>query len=145
MLIKITQIDGHQRRLPVVAMDDVGASRAVFQELQRRHRKRRETMGVVRIVLPLHLIEAVTIKILRAIDQVGLHAVGAATILHSRELVPDTERQGQTLRVRHDVPGRGDSITRQYDFHLVPQGRQRLGQRSYHIRQTTRLGKRNAF
>ncbi len=117
----------------------------MFQEFQRRHRKCRETMGVVRVVLALHLIEAAPIKILRAIDQVGLHVVGAAPILHGRELVPDSERQGQTLRVRHDVPGRGDSITRQYDFHLVPQGRQRLGQRSHHICQTTRLGKRNAF
>ena len=71
VLVKIAQIDGNQRRLPVVAVDDIRRGRRPLYQFQRRETERRKTLCIVRIILTLLLVQSRAVEEKGALDQKG--------------------------------------------------------------------------
>ena len=145
IFVEIAQIDRHERRLPVVAVDDVRRRRTTLHKFQCRQRESRITVSIVGVVFTVMLIQTIAIEVLRAIHEIGMDIVSAAAVFRRREFESGTQRQGQALRVHDQGAGLGHAIARQDHFQFMPEGGERLGQRAHDICQPAGLGIGHTF
>src|SRR5579872_6912140 len=89
--IAASQQDGHQGRLPVVAMENVRRAQDL-RGLQDRPRVQRKTLGVVGVIARGCAIQSVTLEERRVIDKIKLHARLLASIQDGAEAVLVIER-----------------------------------------------------
>src|SRR5208337_446807 len=105
VLIEIAQIDGNQRRLPIVAVDDVRRGRRPLHQLQRGETERRKTLCIVRIILTLLLVQSRAVEEKGALDQKRVDFTCHTSVLNGDKLVTGTQRNGQTLHLAFRLAG----------------------------------------
>ncbi len=147
--IERAQVDRDQPGLPVVGVDDLrGPADARARALQRGEALQRapveedEALAVVPVVAVGGAVEAVAIVVVVVLEQVDRHP-GRAVGLEERAL-RDAISQGH-LHARDDDPriggvGLHPPVLRHHDPDVVPEARQRAGQRPRHVGQAAGLG-----
>ena len=141
------QVNGNQRRLPVVNMEDLWHSKQL-RRLQHRAAEQPKALPVVGIIRCLGPIKPLPVEELRAIHKVVPHPVPPAPVHDPRKPVGMLEWNGD--RPRRILPLALDMrlhrrIQRQVDGNLVPQLHQLRPQCAHHVGQPAGLDKRNTL
>ena len=137
-----SQQDGHQRRLPVVAVNHVRQPHALHH-LDRHARKFREALGVVDIVAVLVAVELRAVEIRRIVDQEVSDAVHRRRLADRGKPHLVAQRRGDAghQHGRHFIA----VIPRKNDGDFMPQRLQRPWQPFHHVRKSAGLRVREAF
>ena len=136
---------GHQRRLPVVHVEDLRRGQNAARQLRHGTREKDEALRVVVVIAAVLAIDPGPVEVLIVANQKDLHAVGIRSLHYLRLHLPAAHADGN-LHARALAPNalflRQPAIARQHHTHLMPALRQRRRQRLDHIRQPTRAGQR---
>ena len=143
--VERAQVDGNQRRLPIVTVDHRGRAALSLQEFQTGQREGREPLCIVPVIDALFPVEARTVEKLRAIDQVVLRAALAVRTngLNVGEIkfTGQGKRQiGEGNRSRGRIPIAGKN-----DADLLSLLGQCPGQRADDVGQSAGLRERDPF
>ena len=135
------EVERHQRRMPVVAVEDVGPPAHALAALDGGAREQ----GEAQVLVPLAGVDAVAVKQLRAVDEVDVDLAGRRPA--------DEHRAGEMVRAEPQVQvaqevdrrhvvlrGVDDRIEGHEDAHVVPLAFQVLGQGRGDVGQTAGLG-----
>ena len=125
-----------------MAMDHIRHPNALAK-FDGRAAKLRESLGVIRIILPCHAIQLFPIEVFRVIDEVIIDSMQSSTFDDRREPHEVAHRNRQA-RDGHGSPARG-AVPGEQHGHFVAKGHQRSGQRLDHIRKASGLGERQPF
>ena len=140
MAVRRPQQHGHQRRLPVMAMNHIRRP-DMLRHLDRRAAELRVPLRVVRIISAAAAIQSVTIEILRVIHKVVAHAIQLRAIGYRRKAQPCPAHRNRQAR-HHHCSGLRPAVPRQHHRHFMALHHQRLRQRLHDVRQAARLRKR---
>ncbi len=99
VLIQFLYIKGDERRLPVIAVNDVGPEIQGAAELNNSAREEDEPFGIVAIVAARRSVEFGAVEINVLADEIGRHAPGTGARQHIAALLPGPEgdREGRGM------------------------------------------------
>ncbi len=138
------QQNGHQRRLPVVAVEDVGGAEDLGG-LQHRAREQGEALGVVGIVARGRAVELLAVEERRIVDEVEFDAGVGAAVEHRAEAVLVVKGHGDAAQQGARTVEPGLAVLGKVNVHLVADGSQSRRQSAHHVGETAGLRERNTL
>src|SRR5262245_24474827 len=139
-------VDGHERRLPVVRMDHVGYPAERFRQLEGAPRQEREALEVVRIGVWRRTVEVRTIEISVMLETVDGHlATGQPPESNARVRHPEPHGYRQHAVQALELVPRHAGIERHDDPHIAPQLVERLREGADHLPEAAGLRPRRTF
>ena len=139
-VVQRLQQDGNQRRLPVVAVKNVGHAEDL-RGLQHGAAEQREALGIVVIVAQRRAVERIAVEVRRVVDEIELHSSAHAAVEHGTEAVTVIEGNGNAGDDLARIVELGLLVTRKIDGDLVAQMGERGRQGANDIGQPAGLGK----
>ncbi len=139
--ISVPEIGEGQRRLPVMAVDDVGGEAQGPHGFERGPGEEGEALAVIGIIAGRGPIETIAVKILRPVDEEDGHAVGSMGENGIRQLLAvhvegcPVENRLERQVFLPDLP-----VERHEDPDIGAQSGEELGQGAGHVGQAARLG-----
>ncbi len=142
--IQAAQQDRHQRRLPVVAVKNVGRAQDL-RRLDRGAAEKPEALRVIAVVAERCAVESVAIEVRRIVDKVESDTVSGTAVEHGTEAVAVVEGNGDAAQDRLGVGKFRLPVLGQENAYFVTQCGQRTRQGAHNVSEAAGLGIRNAL